>query len=352
MSSKKVFVSGCPWCRSMRKPWNHQIKDEKGNVICSELLKYVCPCCGENGHSQKHCSVYKARQQQYESEKRQRELERQQRELERQRESERFKRWEANQQAKKERIEKEKEKKANSWAGIISKTRSQEVIAKIKEDEQKEKERAIALKKKKYEEALARAAEWERTYPLRMAKKYGIPNDNLIATPGKFWEFYVEGTQDDKELAASARKNEAYQLEFVSYLQEKFYTNWLYVTEDNKHDCVYLCNLRRKISDEEFERELEEREREREEEKRIDEEIDARFKRRDEMEEKWAKREITREEWNNFLAEEEEYDDDMDTWLEHNSLQIYSAMEKSKQHRDAWLAREKERDDQRSKMKK
>ena len=339
MSSQKsnqTPIDGCPFCRSKRLPWvNHKISS------CKELKKHECEYCHFIGHSVSHCQ-----QKIEDNRKRWEENQRLKEEAKRQR-------WEENQRLKQEekvRNEEEKvrneEKKAKMWSTIAKKNISEEVSKKIQADNLLLKVKADAEKRRKAEEykALKLAAQerWERTYPYRMSKKYGINEDfyydvnkpeTIMANKGEFWELHVEGTKDDHEIAKKARHSYDLKNKFRNYLQEKYWTNWLAKSEHTDDDCKYLWDLRQEKEEEEYEEEImmEKRQRERQEKEE---------KIKKEMKDKLKSGKITKREYDNWVEEEEDY---LESVFEYDGLRWYDNFGKN-QHLDAlWEIRNAER---------
>ena len=218
------------FCRVKKHPFDHLLKNSDGIVVCKELLAYKCPYCKEQGHTTKHCPKL--------GKKKQNEVEYAEREAERRL------RWEQNrevrEQEKKVREEKEiKEKeqlatfKSNCWAAIAAKGVSSSVLQQIEEEERGLKEKQAALKAKRLEEERVKKQqkqeEWERTYPLRMDKKYG-----------QYWPFYTEGTLDDSEIARQLRSEKSNQERFNDSLFAKYGRNWYNRCMDTADDCFHV----------------------------------------------------------------------------------------------------------------
>lgn len=307
--------NGCPFCRSKKLPWaNHNIMN------CKNLKKNVCEYCGITGHAVSRCQIkIEDNRKKFEQE-----------------ELARRERWEENQRLK-------EEEKAKKWSTIASKNISENMSKKIDEANQisneKEKKRIAAEKFKKAQEAKERREIWERNYPFRMSKKYGIKEDfyyeidkpeTIMAYKGDFWEFHVENTPDDHEIARKARQEYQLANKFTNYLQEKYWGNWLDKSEHTEDDCKYLWNLRQEKEEEEYKaeilREKMERERAQEEEKI-----------KKEMKDKLKRGEITKKEYINWVEEEEDY---LESAFEYDGLRRYDYIERNNLLYEKWQYRD------------
>jgi hypothetical protein len=204
-----------------------------GCDFCHELAKKQYTYCKDVGHTNDSCPKSL---------------------LKKQKEEERNKREEAN-----EKVRKEEAAKANSWAAKVTKSIPSDVAAKIAEEnrilaEQSEKKRAA--------EAAERKRIWENKCRMRMMTKYGLKKDFIMPHKLKdypryeFWYFGIEGTQDDKgsisEVAKKMRDDPTNREKFHAYLEEQYFVNWIYASEDTEDDCKYLSDLRyQKARDEE-----------------------------------------------------------------------------------------------------
>jgi hypothetical protein len=329
-------IDGCPFCRSKRLPWtNHKISN------CKNLKKHKCEHCHFIGHSVSHCQ-----QKIEENHKRWEENQRLKEEAKRQR-------WEENQRLKEEakvRNEEAKvrneEKKAKMWSTIASKNIPEQDRKKMEAENLLLKAKAEAEKRRKAEEdkalKLAAKKRWETNYPYRMAKKYGIKehfyydafdSKTIMAYKGDFWEFRVEGTKDDHEIAKKWRESHESASKFIEYLKEKYWINWLYVAEGTIDDCKYLCDLRDEKEAEAYEEEIrmKKRQREREEE-------ETKFKK--EMEDKLKSGRITKKEYNVWVEEEEEY---LESAFESDGLRWYDNFDRNQRLDAGWKIREANR---------
>jgi len=339
--NSNVKFTGCAFCRANQKPFNHQLKNKQGHIVCQELLQYECPWCHVKGHTTKHCTMT------YEEVCTKREQVR---------EAERRERWEENQRVK----TKQDEIKANSWAAKITKKVSPAAIAKMSEDEKILKaEKAAKLAKIAEEKKIAaekRRERYEKFYEPNMREKYGVReqlvlppvsymHDSICVSIGDFWEFYVEGLRDDSELAKSRRENVENQTKFHAYLKEKYWTDWIFETQTTEDDCIYLRQLRRKEMLAREEDEYEREERERKEWAKINKEIEERKKEQDEMERKHQSGEITEKEFNEwYWAHEEEEWEEQDAY-HMSGLQLYETIEHQSKAKKAWLMRKKAREE-------
>ena len=321
-TTQSAEINGCPFCRSKKMPWaNHTITN------CKNLKKNKCEYCGFIGHAVSHCQTkIEDNRKKFEQE----ELERRQR-------------WEENQRLKqKEKVRKEEEK-AKRWSTIATKNISEDMSKKIAEANRisKEKERQIVEAKKiqKAQEAKERILRWEMNYPYRMSKKYGIKEDfiydvenpsTIMAYKGDFWEFYVEGTKDDHEIARNLRTSEELKRKFTDYLQEKYWSNWLWFVQYNNEDCMYLWTLRQEAEEAEYKagiwREKKEQERE-EEEKKI----------KKEMKDKLQRGEISKKEYEQWEEEEEEY---LETIFENDGYRMYDCIDRNNRLYEQWEYRD------------
>jgi hypothetical protein len=342
--NSNVKFTGCAFCRANQKPFNHQLKNKQGQIVCQELLQYECPWCHVKGHTSKHCTmtyeeVYVKREQV--------------------RETERRARWEENQRVKTEEKVRQDEIKANSWAAKITKKVSQAAIAKMAEDEKIFKaEKAAKLAKIAEEKKIAaekRRERYEKFYEPNMREKYGVreqlvvpsvsyQHDSICISIGDFWEFYVEGLRDDSELAKIRRENIENQSKFHAYLKEKYWTNWIFETQTTEDDCIYLRQLRKREilirEQDEYERE----ERERKEWLQINKEIEEREKEQDEMERKRQSGEITEKEFSewHWARKEEEWEEQDAYHL--SGLQLYESTEHQHKAKKAWMMRKTARE--------
>jgi len=244
--------------------------------------------------------------------------------------------------------------KANSWAAKIKANIKPEVVAKIAEDDRKvAAENAAKLAKKAEEKRIAaieRKAEYDRNYEPNMQRKYGIKQtfvvpsigyweDELHLPVGSFWEFMVEGSRNESELAKSRRKNPENSSKFHAYLAEKYGRNWLEVSQGKEDDCPYLWDLREKERSRQEEEEWEREERQREQWKEIEKEMEEKEREREEMDRKLQRGEITRKQFNKWQQEreEEEWEDQENYHIE--GLRLYGSMERQAITDAAWVAR-------------
>ena len=235
-------MTGCGFCRSRRLPWGkHSVE------VCPELAKNQCTYCKDFGHTNYRCpKSFLKKQKEEEWNKR---------------EEEKHARWEANEKVRKEEKAKQEAAKANSWAAKATKNIPSVVATKIAEEnrilaEQSEKKRAA--------EAAERKRIWENENTMRMMAKYGLKKEFIMPThkPAiypeyEFWYFGIEGTQDDKgsisEVAKKLREDPTNREHFHAYLEEQYFVNWIYASEDTEDDCKYLSELRyQKACDEEY----------------------------------------------------------------------------------------------------
>ena len=312
MISNTKFT-GCTFCRAN----DHKLKNKLGQILCNALLNNECHRCHMKGHTTKHCTITTKPDQRVKTEEQQPAI------------------------------------KANSWAAKIKANIKPEILAKIAEDDRKvAHENAAKLAKKAEEKRVAdiqRKAEYERQYEPNMQRKYGIkqtfvvPADHelhelheLHLPVGSFWEFMVEGSRDESELAKSRRKNTS---KFHAYLAEKYGRNWLQVSQDAEDDCPYLWRLREneriRLDEEEWEQE----QRDREQWKQIEKEIQEREMQREEMDRKLLARQITTKEYNKWQQqrEEEEWEDQENYHIE--GLRLWGSMERQAISDAAWRAR-------------
>lgn len=322
MISNTKFT-GCAFCRAN----DHKLKNKQGQIVCIALLNNECQRCHLKGHTTKHCTI--TLQQVSHAE---------------------------------QRVKTEEPQPAinpNSWAAKIKANVKPEVIAKIAEDDHRVAAENAAKIAKKAEEkrvaALERKAEYERNYEPNMQRKYGIKHafvvppigyweDEQLLPVGSFWEFMVEGSRNESELAKSRRKNPENISKFHAYLAEKYGRNWLEVSQDKEDDCPYLWGLREKERSRQEEEEWEQEERQREQLKQIQKTIQEKEKEREEMERKLLARQITRKEYNKWQEEreEEEWEDQENYHIE--GLRLYDSMEKIALSDAAWTARKAQRE--------
>jgi hypothetical protein len=326
-------INGCPFCRSKKMPWaNHTITN------CRNLKKNKCEYCHFIGHAVSHCQTkIDDNRKKFEQEEIQR------RNRWEANEAARRHRWEENQRLKQEEKVRKEEEKAKSWAVIANKNISEEMGQKIANANQiaKEKERqaAEAKKIKRAQEAKERRENWERNYPYRMSKKYGIKEDfiydvenpcTIMAYKGDFWEFYVENTPDDHEIARNLRTSEELKRKFRDYLQEKYWTNWLWQVLHTNDDCIYLCKLRQEAEDAEYQAEIWREKKEQEceaEEKKI----------KKEMIDKLQRGEISKKEYEQWNEEEEDY---LETIFENEGYRMYNFIERNNLLKEQWEYRD------------
>jgi hypothetical protein len=312
------------------------MKNFEDEVVCKALLAYNCPFCKENGHTTKHCrklAEKKLREEQAEKERQERwEKNRHLREQEKVRREE-----EKVRQKQEEKVRRE-EAKSNSWASKALKAIPEEERKKIDEEHHRLK---IENEKKRVEEIERQKIEnkrrWEQWYLHTMPKFYGLKEPYGPYPAGSFWEFFIEGHKYngrdvDHELAKKLRENEANQEIFIQYLKTKYY-NWLYHTEDEVDDCLFLMRKREADRDEcqQFEYEREEFFKKREQEREKEEEEE-----KAEMDKKLASGEITERQYREW---EWEKDDELNDWLEFDSLRWYSNECYEAERKKKWMQR-------------
>ena len=208
-------MTGCDFCRSRRLP-----------DACPELANKQCTYCKDVGYTL---------------------LKKQKEEEWNKREEEKRARWEANEKVRKEEKAKQEAAKANSWAAKASKSIPSDIA---------EENRILAeqSEKKRAAEAAERQRIWENKHRMRMMTKYGLKKDFIMPHKLKnypryeFWYFGIEGTQDDKgsisEVAKKMRDDPTNRENFHAYLEEQYFVNWVYASEDTEDDCKYLSDLR------------------------------------------------------------------------------------------------------------
>jgi hypothetical protein len=334
MSSKimQSKLNTCAFCRANKHPWNHSMKNSDDEVVCVKLLNYTCPYCKTNGHTRKHCSLLAERQIQEERD--------------------RQARWEHNRQLKEEeKVRKEEEKvrkeevRANSWASKVAKAIPEEERKKIDEEHQRlklenEKKRAEEIERQRLENK----RRWEQWYLHKMPQFYGLKKAYGDFPAGSFWEFFIEGQkyngrEVDHELAKNLREKEENKQSFINYLKIKYY-NWLYDSEDTEDDCIFVWRKREADRDEreEIEAYREEQQEKREREREEDEQ-----KERAEMDRKLATGEITHSQYREWEWEKE---DELNDWLEYDSLRWYSNEWNEADRRAKWKNRKAEFENQ------
>ena len=334
-------LNTCAFCRANKHPWNHSLKNSDDEVVCVKLLNYTCPYCKKNGHTRKHCSLLAQRLIQDERDRKAR--------------------WEQNRLIKEqekvrmeeEKVRKEEEKvrkeevKANSWASKVAKAIPEEERKKIDEEHQRlklenEKKRAEEIERQRLENK----RRWEQWYLHKMPQFYGLKEAYGHFPAGSFWEFFIEGKKHngrevDNYLAKNLRDNEANQHAFNEYLRIKYY-NWIYDSEDTDDDCTYIWRMREADRDE---REEIEAYREEQQEKREREREEAQEKEKAEMDRKLATGEITQLQYSEW---EWEIEDELNDWLEHDSLRWYSRDYYEADRRAKWRNRKAEFENQTS----
>lgn len=193
------------------------------------------------------------------------------------------------------------------------------------QDEEEEKEKDPEEEKlfweevDKYEEAI---------YVSQMAIKYGLsdyyqikmPSYNginyelqpVVLAPGEFWYFYTEDSDEDTPTAKNMRLNTQNTNIFETYLRDKYGMNWLHITRNTDENCPYLWRRRTEKEWEEERRDYEQEEENAAWQKKFHEEQAKKELKEKEMREKFEKNEITREQFNNFLYEQDasDYEDD------------------------------------------
>jgi hypothetical protein len=179
-----------------------------------------------------------------------------------------------------------------------------------------------------------------------MPQFYGLKEAYGHFPAGSFWEFFIEGKkyngrEVDHELAKNLRDKEANQHSFNEYLRIKYY-NWLYDSEDTDDDCTYIWRMREADRDE---REEIEAYREEQQEKREREREEAEEKEKAEMDRKLATGEITQLQYREW---EWEIEDELNDWLEHDSLRWYSRDCYEADRRAKWRNRKAEFENQTS----
>jgi hypothetical protein len=259
------------------------------------------------------------------------------------------------------------ETKAKSWSGIAAKSVPAEVAAKIAEEdrilkEQSETKRA-AEQAKQTEEAAKLAAEkkerWERNYVRRMSEQYGLKKDfvmqsnyysqsDIRLSKGDLWYFKVERTPEDHKIAKKLREDITNRKHFRAYLKEKYFSNWLYKSQDTEDDCTYLDDLRYEEETAIEEAEWEQEEREREWSRQLQEEQEMKEKEKEEIKAKLASGKISRKQFHDWeIAKlEEEWESQGDYHDE--GLRIWERVETSqkefKKTEAEWKARNESRE--------
>jgi hypothetical protein len=227
---------------------SRQFPSSKHSVeACHEIAKKQCTYCKKFGHTNYSCPKLLLKKQKEEEWNK--------------REEEKRARWEANQKVRKEEKAKQEATKANSWAAKASKSIPSDVAAKIAEENRILAEES---EKKRQTEAAERKSIWENKNTMRVMAKYGLKKDFIMPSHKaqsypryEFWYFGIEGTQDDKgsisEVAKKMREDPTNREHFHAYLEEQYFANWVFASEDTEDDCRYLSDLRyQKACDEEY----------------------------------------------------------------------------------------------------
>ena len=225
-------MTGCDFCRSRRLPCSkHSVE------ACHDLAKKQCTYCKDFGHTNYSCPKSLLKKQKEEEWNK--------------REEEKRARWEANEKVRKEEKAKQEAAKANSWAAKATKSIPSDVAAKIAEENRIWAEQS---EKKREAEDAERKRIWENKHSMRMMTKYGLKKDFIMPHKLKnhpryeFWYFGIEGTADDKgsisEVAKKMRDDPTNRENFHAYLEEQYFVNWIYASEDTEDDCKYLSDLR------------------------------------------------------------------------------------------------------------
>ena len=312
-------LSGCAFCYANQQPFDHLLKNKEGEIVCQELLQYKCPWCHLKGHTTKHCSMT----------------------------------YEEVVQTRKQKVkqgEVKSEENVNSWAAKIRKTLSPAAIAKMIEDEKRIKaenaRKMLRIEEEKKKEAEKRRENYDRNYEPNMRRKYGVKKslmlyDETRISFGDFWEFKVEGTRDDSEIAKRKRDDVNNRNKFQSYLKEEYGVNWLNVSENSKDDCGYLVELRyneEQTSENAYWKQINE---DRKEE--LEKEIKEKEKEENDMKIKLMSGEISKKENKDWEWKRQEEDWEEEDDYHYAGLGIYESIERENIFERERLARKSER---------
>lgn len=207
-------INGCAFCRASHKDWTtHTVE------TCVELANCVCGYCKEKGHTPKKCPKLA---------------------LKKQRETLKQDKLEENFPTLTP-VAKEATPKKATWASLVVNTLSTEERDKIEQRHQTHKLQEADEKRRAFEERRKRREELNQR---RIERTYGLPKNNGFCPEGSFWYFYVDGHSDDSKAAQLLRDDKKNQMNFRSYLNEKYGSKWLYDSEDTKDDCCILDHWR------------------------------------------------------------------------------------------------------------
>jgi len=333
-------INGCAFCRSKRLNWVGHTVDN-----CRVLAENICEHCHQKGHAISRCPV------KFE-------------EIQQVRERERRQRWEENQKVRQQEKVREAEAKvqanAKSWAGIAAKSVPTEVAAKLAEEDRIIKQQSEA-KRAEEERVRKQAAKerWERNYIRRMSEKHGLKEGFVVPSKyywqtetrlpkGDFWYFKVEGKPEDHAIAKEMREDNGNRQRFRAYLEEKYFVNWLCLSEGTEDDCAYLYELRDEEERRQCEAEDEREEQERQAIREWQEEEKMKKLEEEEMKAKLASGKISRKQFIAWeMAKEEEEWEDQDNYHA-EGLRIWEAEERHSLTRmreeASWKARKEARE--------
>ena len=316
-------INGCAFCRSNRKSWTgHTVE------VCVELATVECGYCHQKGHTPKKCpksALKKQREAEWALQNKKRYEEKQQKSA-------------ANWPSLPEHPNKYLEcvrtlheitvpiNNKSTWSSLVvnslsteERERMEQQHLKQREQEAEERKKAAERKRKEWED---KKAGWEVRNQRRIEREYGLKKDNGICPAGSFWYFFTERTKDDTDTAKVLREDSNNQLEFKKYLKEKYWVNWLSLTECSEDDC-WILNCWR-WEEEKAENEREDRKREA---------VEEYFKQEEDMNNtikaKVASGEITREEYDDWQLKKDINDDysyqaEGDTmWYHHQKIDRY-----------------------------
>jgi len=300
-------INGCAFCRAKRNPWTNHTANR-----CVELANCVCGYCKEKGHTPKKCPKSAL--------KKQRDEEWAKTQEERNKQDERKGNTESSETQKK------------TWSSLVVNSLTTEEREVMEQKHCADKQREAEEKRKQYEERKQRrdvaAIRAEEYYVRKMRREYGIEACNF-AQEGDFWFFFVEGRKEDSNMAKVLREDPKNQSCFQDYLQEKYWVNWLTITECTVDDCAILYRWR-----------WEEEKRVYEQEKREKEEFDAYLKAQEDllasMEKLVEKGKMTQSEYNKWKWEKK-IDDDYDCQAEGNI--VWYAYQQHEAAYNAWKQR-------------
>jgi hypothetical protein len=120
-----------------------------------------------------------------------------------------------------------------SWAARLEKSLSPDEKVQMNELHTQTLQAAAEERRKKKEADVLNRIEQKRLWEIRCQKR-------IERKYGSFWYFIVESTVDDSDAAKQMREDGFNQQSFRSYLYEKYFRNWLSMSENTCDDCTML----------------------------------------------------------------------------------------------------------------